>query len=957
MSDVPENVSKLLQESIVRVRKIYLLRGLAVTIAVGLATTLAAMAVDAFFTLFDDALRWLMTGALFLSLALAAFFSIVAPIRRKLDFPRMARILDGRHPENEERLTTLVEIAARRAAGGSAGCSEALFRVLSREAAAKAELIDPAKEFTSRTIKKRLKWLLAAVAALLLSFVSVPHLAGRLFIRAVAPWVDVGNLYAGDLAVTPGDVVVLKGMVVKIKAEANAGLHATPLIRISRKTAHGWGEEFAERMEGGVYQTTADMAEPEWRYRVSAGPAVSRYYTVRVCELPKYRSFSARLDYPDYAGMPPVVYSNQDVVAISAVEGTRVSFEVVVDEPGAKCDFRIGGRDVRETTLTSNRVTNWSLELVNKDGFAAPKLQYPIRSQLDQPPSVVVERPADRSFKLPPHAKIPLEVSAFDDTCVSSCWLRVSYDGGPREKLRDLSSLTKIGDTAWRAQEEIDLSRLDLTTVQQLAFDVVVEDPFPADRGGPHSATSGAFTVVLEIQARDFGLQNLNDQVDAARKLMDDVRDRLSSAERLACGTRDRIRRERGVSEGAERDVERVAHELNQARKRAEELREAFESDERFRPLAEPVSRLLEGRIRNAVKMLDAAQFAAKNERLEELEKAIPELREALASMKAMDKPLAERADRLRTFEKTRDLADRQRALARAAQEIMAERPVDTRKLEAWKRMEEEASRQARELSAKMPDPGLDDARRKMERAAELMEKLRREIELEKDKNLNAEQKEQRREQLAKEYEQRGDDALAQADNAQNRAIDMLRAAKAKAAEAAPLADRKDRKPQFENAMRQAREYERQAVEAQRQAEDALLKADAPEELMAAQKRAAELRREAQEEPVAQTDRYDAAIEAQQQAREAVKEARADRLEELRDEQDEQQRRRQEQSDDQALANAQRRMEEARRNPNADWQRQQLAAAAQELEKAPEWREQAETVREAVEAARANEDL
>ena len=257
MIAMPDKVKALLDASVRRVRRIYLLRGIAATLAVAIAATLAAMAVDAFFTLYSDAARWLLSAALYACVLAAAWLFLARPLSRRLDARRMAKILDARHPEHEECLTTLVELVDSAARGdGRPGFSEDLVGILSAKAAAAAAAVDAEREFTSRTIIRRLKALGAIALLLLLSFVLAPHLAGRLFVRAVAPWVDVGNLYSGDIAVKPGDVVALAGTVVRIEAAVADGLHYAPSIRISRRTALGWGEEFADEMKDGVYEAT-----------------------------------------------------------------------------------------------------------------------------------------------------------------------------------------------------------------------------------------------------------------------------------------------------------------------------------------------------------------------------------------------------------------------------------------------------------------------------------------------------------------------------------------------------------------------------------------------------------------------------------------------------------------------------------------------------------------------------
>ena len=727
MIAMPDKVKALLDASVRRVRRIYLLRGIAATLAVAIAATLAAMAVDAFFTLYSDAARWLLSAALYACVLAAAWLFLARPLSRRLDARRMAKILDARHPEHEECLTTLVELVDSAARGdGRPGFSEDLVGILSAKAAAAAAAVDAEREFTSRTIIRRLKALGAIALLLLLSFVLAPHLAGRLFVRAVAPWVDVGNLYSGDIAVKPGDVVALAGTVVRIEAAVADGLHYAPSIRISRRTALGWGEEFADEMKDGVYEAIADLSEPEWRYRVSAGPAVTRHYTVRVCEMPRYESFSARIDYPAYTGRSPSVVSNDDVSALEAVEGSRVSFALDLGGRAVKASLRVDGRPADVHEMVSNRVSSWTLDLVGEEGFAAPRRGGELRSFLDTPPTVVVERPAAKTLRLAPYVKFPLAVSASDDIGVAGAVLRWRMDAGEWSELRPVASFAKTGASLWKGADEIDLSTLDLSGVRTVSFDVVVRDGFPAERGGPHAATSMPVVVQLEMNAASPDMQSLSEEASAARRLLEEARRRLADSVRQANLAKDQIRREQKVRENADRAVENAVHEASEARRRVDELEDRLREDRRFEPIADMLDKVREEKLAPAQERLESAQFDEVSRRADALEAAAAEMREAMEALQKMDAPIRERVQKLENLEKTRDLAARQEALARAAEDIVREQPTDANKLEAWKRMETAAAMQANDLARKVPDSDLDSARRKMSKAAELMDELKR---------------------------------------------------------------------------------------------------------------------------------------------------------------------------------------------------------------------------------------
>ncbi|MBR1921995.1 MAG: hypothetical protein IJ829_08390, partial [Kiritimatiellae bacterium] len=826
---MPKSVKELLDASIRRVRRIYLLRGIAATFFVAIAATLAVMAVDAGFTLFSDAARWLLSSALYASVLLAGYFLVVRPLTRRLDARRMAKILDGRHPENEECLTTLVELVETAAKNSArANFSEDLLRLLSEKAAAAAAAIDSEREFTSRTVVRRLKALLALAVLLMLAFAIVPHLAGRLFVRAVAPWADVGNLYSSDISVRPGDVVVLGGMVVRIEATVGEGLPYAPSIRISRRTALGWSEEYAEKMNDGVYEATADLSEPEWRYRVCAGPAVSRYYTVRVCEMPRYESFSARIDYPDYALLSPSVVSNDEVSTLEAVAGSRVRFSLDLGARAVKASLRVDGRVADGHEMVSNRTARWTLDLVGKEGFAAPRRGGLLKSFPDAPPTVVVEEPAVKTLRLAPHAKFPIVVSASDDIGVAQLTVRCATDGGAWRDLRPMASCDRTGASLWKGRDEIDLSTFDLADVRTVAFDVVAHDRYPAALGGPHAATSTPVVVQLELKADSIEVQELSKVEAAARKLLDEARRRLDDAKHPAVQARDQLRREKKVNEWTDKAVERAVHEASEARKRVSELERRLREDGRFEPIVDGLRSVREQKLDPALEKLESAQFDAPERRAEALEAALPEMHEALEALRKMDEPLRDRVKRIENYEKTKDLSARQAALARAAEDILRERPVDTRKLEAWKRMQEAAVNQARDLEWRQKDDDVADARRQMSKAAELMEELKRQLDIAADKNRSDIRKAQAGDQYAEELSRRRDEALRQAVKAEKDAEQNLDQARKTG----------------NRGMREA--FMRKAAEAQSRAEDLLEQAEATEGTRDAQ-RAARVDREVPE--------------------------------------------------------------------------------------------------------------
>lgn len=819
MRSFPFSVGKLLERAIARVRRIYLIRGLAAVGIVWVVGVIAVMAIDARFVIFEDRIRWSMTAGVLLITLIAIFFFVAIPLWRRLDFRRMASVIDQRHPEFDERFSTLVELSESDEAHKSA-FSASLFSLVCDLAERDAHVIDIRHEFPLFKALRRLGIFGVIFACLGVGIAVSPRLVGRLFVRAVAPWVDVGNLYSNDVVVKPGDIVALAGTIIHIEAAAEESLHAEPTIRLSRRSGMGWTKETCEPMVNGAYETTADIVEREWRYRVNAGPAVTRYYYVRVSERPKYDSFFARITYPDYTGFSPVVYSNGDVSAIRAIEGTRVNFELNVTEPGTLADFRIANEPVFEYQMQSNRTVNWSLELVNRDGFRSSMGKHPLTSFIDQPPTIVVESPAGNSLKLPPHAKIPVELTASDDVRVLTPQVRYAIDDEEMRELRAIDEFVLSGGNLWRGKAELDLTRFDLTMARKIRFDFVATDNCPEAFGGPHVVTSSVINVNLEYQQWGFEVADIVQQKKEADALIREAMNRLSTAERLARELSNEFNRNGPVGESSERKNESAAHEVEEAHKRVDELRNRFADDERFAPLVKPIENMVAEKLAPAAKRIEHSPFTERNERSGEMLRAANELQEARDEMNELSKRLAERFEKVEALEKAKDLAARQDALAKTAKQILSEKPKDPAKLEAWKRLEQEAMRRVDELSRNLPDADFAEARRKMETASRKFTKLAQDINNAAERLVEEQRANAQREQAKKQEADRQAQELAAAAADQQRAAQALQNNDFNAAQAA-----------------------------QRSAEDHLERAESMEPVKALQQMASEATRTAQKAP------------------------------------------------------------------------------------------------------------
>jgi hypothetical protein len=664
---------------------------------------------------------------------------------------KIAKILDERHEKNEECLTTLVELIQDKKRNAT---SLTFIRLIAKKAELSVAGIDIVKEFTFRTFLRRIYALLIVVGLLIVSFIALPRLAGVLFIRIVAPWVEVGNIYSDVIKVRPGDVNALVGDEIEINAKVDEDFRYIPEIRISHRRGNGWSEETSSSMSGGVYRVIANLSENDWRYRVSAGPAVTRYYSVRVFEMPSYRSFSARIEYPEYSGLKTLVISNDAVSAIRALEGSKVYFKTELDHRANKAFLSIAGMQRDEWTMVSNRVVTWSLTLENAVGFRAQPTGGVLESIIDNPPSIVLEKP-QKSIRVPPHAKIPIEVTASDDTSYLSNEIVVKIGNGDWQDLRPLSTFSRTGASLWRGADDLDLSLLDLKA-SSLQFAVCIRDSYPVEKGGPHSVTSTPVTVHLENRAESYQMQSLADEKANMNNLINEARRRMEAADRLANQAKNNISREKKASEHTDRQIALSEHEMNEAEKRLDEMREKASDDPRFKPLKEQLDSLIDQTLQSIKDKLETAQFAASEDRVKALEEVPKEMKEAMEKLKELENAMEQRVEKLRNYEKISDLAKRQEVLAATAEEIgkaAEEKKPDPKLLDAWTRLQKETAAQAKKVAMESNDAEVDEARREMENAANAMNKEKAEAQMAERLSNNPEALKKHKEELARQEE------------------------------------------------------------------------------------------------------------------------------------------------------------------------------------------------------------
>ena len=372
-------------------------------------------------------------GTLGLLLAIGALVWEMLPARDVPSERRLARFIEERTPGLDQRLVSAVDVATAR--GDEPRPAFAALMV--SDAANVVSSINPADIVPTNILRR--SGLQAVAAVMLLVAVGV---SGRTVGRQ---WWDALSLAFFPaytvLEVTPGDARVQEGATLTVEARlvGNSAPVVAQLFRAQGDGDEDWaGAEMASDGRG-AFTVSLDGLKSSFRYRVVAGSAESKTYTVAVARAPKATRIDVEYVYPSLFGLAP--RTEQDGGDIYAPRGTQVRLRVYADMAAASGRLLLGDDMVVDlkpegagTVLTGvlqvESDTFYRVALADAEGLASRgDTEYFIRMMDDRPPEVHVVNPAsDR--RVTPLEEVDIEVEATDDFGVASLDLVYAIRGG-----------------------------------------------------------------------------------------------------------------------------------------------------------------------------------------------------------------------------------------------------------------------------------------------------------------------------------------------------------------------------------------------------------------------------------------------------------------------------------------------------------------------------------------------
>ncbi|MFP6753979.1 MAG: DUF4175 family protein, partial [Pirellulaceae bacterium] len=492
--------------------------------------------------------RIILSGCLLAGILASIYVFLVRPLSYSFSLAGIARMIELRHPELEERLSSAVELLTTSDSTELRG-SAALISELAREASGQVLTVDPRREFSFRTAGRVFSIMLILTGVLTVTMMLWPRQTFRLVSRLVVPFVNTDNMQAVDMVIIPGDVTVAEGDSVRIEV-------AVPDLRVQKsqlRVLAADGNERINRMqtmshdEQGRHRFTMTIpaVEEGFRYRIYAGGALTRYYQVVVVPRPAVRQLIVRYDYPDYTLKPDFVDQDASGDIVGPI-GTQVTVTanvntllenatlLVDDRPVALGKPSAAGDGIAYSwtfPLTEQMVAGrrWSLQLVDEHSFENWGQKYYIKAKRDKSPTVRVVQPTGRQLRMKPNDLLPIGYLVDDDYGIARADVMTSIDDA--DSVANPIKLAGIVAGSQKGQTVLNLGRMELSAARKVTVQLRVQDNLPQNLNGPQQGLSNVITITLDETAESYFEKRAAEDYEGIRKELTEILEQLEQVQ------------------------------------------------------------------------------------------------------------------------------------------------------------------------------------------------------------------------------------------------------------------------------------------------------------------------------------------------------------------------------------------------------------------------------------------
>ncbi|WP_339907919.1 hypothetical protein [Symmachiella dynata] len=731
LTSLPDGVAAKLRGLARRLRRLALLRGIGLLLAVTGAMVAVGLAADFLFDV-PTAIRIIWLGATgIMAIAVASWF-VTRPLLKRYAGVNLAAVVEAAHPALGERLSSLVELTHPETPTSWRG-SALMLNHLTRETLQATAPIDfntaaPAKQSV------RLGLLgLAAVVLLAAPALFAPDGYRLMLTRFLIPW---GNYErAGDIYfnVPGGDRVAARGQDLTLRAVPHSRQGIDPLPNEAQL-------EFTAGPQAGVvrlvewnptaeaFLVTMPHVQDDFQFAFAAGKARSRSYTVRVVDPPQMGTCILHVQPPEYTKLPAESHDGA-VGEITVFEHSHLRGELTFPNKVVTAEWLQGNRHdlkkvfaandiekpptdiVRHTFTMAADGRSASLEftadqggpfdffLVDPHGFHnVPTVARSLRIRRDHPPEFIGLHD-DLPITIAPGTPLRVVATVRDDFAVSQLQLEIEVPQGKSQLINAPAANLGAAEVSFTFEVELPAELQSPGTQFNYRLRAADNRPDP----GPQWVTSEPHTVMIQPDAPSAKEQSL-------------AREHQRLAEELAVIHNETRQQQARVATLKDSDtpeaLRTLATQQRQLAQRLEHVADTFDKRPVLSSLAPTARKIAKEQLQASAHDITRANSETGEQRTEALQSSVTRLDDA-------DDALAElrrRFERLAALE--RDLLDLDR-MAAQAQEL-------SQQLAALQRRQAELAAQPKSAQQQQELQTLAEQQRQAEKqAAELSEQLK----------------------------------------------------------------------------------------------------------------------------------------------------------------------------------------------------------------------------------------
>lgn len=495
-------------------KMLILLKGGSITLLSTIAALLFVFLLDFLLELEGAARFFLMTGIV-TTFVVTLFWTIVRPFLNVPTEIQLARYLEEKHPQLEDRLVTAVELGGAE----NPGASPRLLAQLLDDARFHIQPLNLSKSIRS---KSAVVWSSFAMALLLFLGAMIPANLDFFALktnRIFSPWKFRNAKLFPTFEVSPGNIRIPKGSAREIRADIT-GFEPEEMVLYYSEGDSSWKKsEMDITGDKGVFVYNFFSIQNETKYYVKADQRLSDIFTFTVYDAPKVTRVDLTYIYPKYTGLKSK--KETDTGDVWAPEGTIIKMTAVADKRLYKAEIMLGENEKKlETSISADSVVTasfkvtsdsfYKIRITDTDGLTNdPPPEYYIHALPNQPPVLTIERPG-YDIKASMLEEVPIKIEVRDDYGLPSLKLIYTVNGSDSKELT-LSTRKTSRENSSGQFEQIQeftaeylfyLEDLKVQPGDFLTYHIQADDS--RDSKNPESVTSEIFFISVRSFDKEF---------------------------------------------------------------------------------------------------------------------------------------------------------------------------------------------------------------------------------------------------------------------------------------------------------------------------------------------------------------------------------------------------------------------------------------------------------------------